>query len=980
MLSARSYAVTMLAGTTLALTAGSALGAASKYGRAPGLDNPVLQAGDHAAYSAGRVVVKFRAALPAQGAAKSSGTPAIDAILHQHAVVAIDPVSKQTPRPSKPGLVDLGRVYEVRYADGADALDVAREFAAHPEVEYAEPLFVYGLDLVPNDPNYAVSQAQYMAKMNFPNGWGVTTGGTGNVVVAICDGGTDWDHADLHANVWTNPGEIAANGIDDDHNGFVDDVHGWNFANGTNDPTGLPATPSSANHGTHVAGIACAATNNVVGVAGASYNAKFMPICTSSPTTDLAIAFGYDGIIYAADNHADVVNCSWGGAGSPSAFEQDVITYAYQHGTAVVCAAGNTSTEVLHLPSGYDHVLAVCNVQNNDVRNSSSTYGIWVDVAALGTNILSTFNSPANGYGVLTGTSMASPQAAGLCALVKTRFPGYSPEQVMQRVRVTADNIDALNAVAVRGKLGYGRINAARALTKATPAISVVGKSFTTSDGDAIIEPGETVTLNLQVTNWLAACSNVNFKLRDNSVNITEVDSSVAVAGIDSMQTATLAPLTFTVSPSSPIQHTVLFTVAISAGAPAYSDVSRFELTVLPVFATHDANHVDCSVTSVGKLGYALAAGGTGKDGIGFSYKGSASYLFEGGLMIGNSPAAISNACRVGGTAQDDDFLTLPNGVPMVTEPAPPYAEVGFASFNDAISDVPLGLTIQQMSIESTAPANQDFLVLRYKIRNDSGTPLNGLYAGWYCDWDIDSGSSGSNKTGYDAAHGMMYAFDTSANGPKDYVGIMTLSALGTTAARGIWNDPIQASDWGVYDGYTDAEKFQTIATAGQSHVVIGPGDISVGLGTGPLNLAPGASAIVAFAFLGGTSLADLQTHAGAAQVMYNGMPTDTGPGDDPVAAAPKLVRLAQNAPNPFNPTTAIAFDLPRSAAIDLKIYAVDGHLVRTLLHETRAVGAHRTTWDGRDDAGHLQPSGTYFYRFAVEGAGSIVRKMQLLK
>lgn len=975
----RRICAAMLGAASLALAVAPAWAAASKYGRAPGLDNPVLTPGDHRAYAQGRVVVKFRNNLPGDGAAKASGNAAIDAVFQRHAVTSIQTVSKKAGRPSKPGLVDLSRIYDIRYASGADAIEVARELAANPDVEYAEPVFVYELDLTPNDTNWA-SQATYMTRMQFPNGWNTTTGGAGAVVVAICDGGTDWDHTDLLANVWNNADEIAGNLIDDDNNGFVDDVRGWNFANGTNDPTGLPATPQSANHGTHVAGISCAVANNSLGIAGASFNAKFMPICVASPTTDNAIAFGYDGIIYAADNDADVVNCSWGGAGSPSSFEQDVVTYAYQNGTVVVCAAGNTGSEVNHYPSAYDNVTAVANVTNTDVRNTSTTFGLWVDVSAQGTSIFSTINSPANGFGSLTGTSMSSPHVAGLSALVKTRWPGYSAEQVMQRVRVTSDNIDALNPTAYKGKMGYGRINANSALTKNTPAISVTGNTYTTSDGDGIIEPGETVTINLNVKNWLAATTGVSFKLRDNSANIAEVDSATTLASLDSLESATLPPLTFTVSPTAPIQHTVLFTVFIQTTTPAYTDRSRFELTVLPVFTTHDANNIDCSVTSVGKLGYALTAGGTGKDGIGLRFNGSTSYLFEGGLIVGNGPAAVSNGCRVSGSVQDDDFRTEPNGVPQVTEPAlPDYAERSIAKFTDAIADAPLGLYIEQVGLESTDPGNEDFIVLRLKITNTSGVARNNLFAGWYCDWDIDSGTFATNTTGYDAGRGLMYAFDTGAVGPDDYVGLMTLTPPGTTAARGIWNDQALAPDWGIYDAYTDQEKWETISTLGATHTTVGPSDISFGLGTGPFNVAPGASIIVAFAFLGGTNLADLQTNADAAQAFYNGLPTDVANGD-PVASTPKPVRLAQNSPNPFNPTTAIAFDMPRDGHVDLNVYAVDGRVVRSLLNETRTAGSHRVTWDGRDNQGNLMPSGTYFYRFAVEGAGSIVRKMQLLK
>src|SRR5262249_41755021 len=154
------------------------------------------------------------------------------------------------------------------------------------------PWWQYPLCATPNDPSY-VFQANYFNSMKFPASWDIAKGSQGQAIVALVDGGTQWLHPDLQANVWTNPGEIPGNGIDDDHNGFIDDVHGWNFANDSNDPTGLPATPTNGAHGTHTAGIACAVTDNGAGVAGTSWNAKLMPINASSPSNDNIIAFGY---------------------------------------------------------------------------------------------------------------------------------------------------------------------------------------------------------------------------------------------------------------------------------------------------------------------------------------------------------------------------------------------------------------------------------------------------------------------------------------------------------------------------------------------------------------------------------------------------------------------------------------------------------------------------------------------------------------
>lgn len=966
----------VLAGATwLAVAAASVQGANSPYGRAPGLDNPALRSTQPYVQS-GEIIVKFRDRLPQDGAGKASGRPELDALMNRHAVTSIDRLARgRKASAPKPGQPDISRIYSIKYADGTDAMQMAREFSAFPEVEYAEPRFIYQLDLIPNDALYASAQAAYLnTRMKFTLAWDTTQGGSGNAVVAICDGGTDWDHEDLLANVWSNTDEIAGNLIDDDNNGFVDDIRGWNFANNSNDPTGLVATPASATHGTHTAGIGNAVANNTVGIAGASFNAKYMPICAASPTTDNAIAFGYDGIIYAAENDADAVNCSWGGQGGSSAFEQDVINFCYTSGTVVVAAAGNNATTAEHFPSAYANTMAVANVTNTDVRNSSTNYGLWVDVSAQGTSIRSTLNG--GGYGNLTGTSMSAPHVAAACALVKTRWPGYSAEQVMQRVRVTSDNIDGVNSSAYKGNLGYGRINAQQAMIKNTPAVSVTSFSYTTPDGDQIIEPGETITINATVTNWLASATGLDFKLRENSVNTTVVDSAAVLASLDSLQSAVLPPFTVSVSPSAPIQHTVLFTLAITTTTPAYTDKSRFELTVLPVFATHDANNIDCSVTSVGKLGFALTAGGTGKDGIGWKFNNSNNFLFEGGLLIGTAAPSVSDGARTTGAAQDDDFQTVTNGIPVVTEPFGPFAEYGVATFTDALAASPIGINVKQESYEMLAP-NDDFIILKYRIRNDSGVQRNNLHCGWYCDWDIDGGSFGTNRTGYDAARGMIYVWDDGA-GPNEYVGTTTLTPEGTTSARGIYNDQAHPSNpsWGVYDAYTDQEKWETL-TAGIVFTSAGPADVSTGIASGPFNLAPGDSCVVAFAFIGGTNLADLQANADQAQDLWDNFPSTTDAGD---GLTPRALRLAQNAPNPFNPSTKIAFDLPHSARVKINVYRADGRLVRNLLAETRVAGSHAVVWNGRDNAGRAQASGTYFYRFEVEGGNSITRKMQLLK
>ena len=164
------------------------------------------------------------------------------------------------------------------------------------------------------------------------------------MIIALVDGGTDIHHRDLQQNIWINDGEIPGNQVDDDGNGYIDDIYGWNFVNNSGDPTGSEITPVNQDHGTHTAGIASAVSNNHTGVAGMAWNAKIMGINCSDPGTDRTILYGYEGIKYAAENGADVINCSWGRSGIYSSFEADMIAYATSLGSVVVAAAGNEAS------------------------------------------------------------------------------------------------------------------------------------------------------------------------------------------------------------------------------------------------------------------------------------------------------------------------------------------------------------------------------------------------------------------------------------------------------------------------------------------------------------------------------------------------------------------------------------------------------------------------------------------------------------
>ncbi len=411
------------------------------------------------------------------------------------------------------GKVDLSRIHFAGIPPGMDPVATAARLAALPDVQYAEPKYYASLCTVPNDSAYARSQQVYFDRMEVPAGWDLQKGRP-EIVIATVDGGTNWRHPDLAANVWINSGEdlnhdgafteADSNGVDDDHNGYVDDVVGWNFGNNTNNPRGF--LPVNANHGTETASAFGAVTNNACGIAGTSWNCRIMPVCVSDPATDKEFPFGPEGIVYAYMNGARIINCSWQrGVGRFSRYEQDVITAATQAGALVVAAAGNSHHQDLDdlpsYPASYEHVLSVgATMDTSDEIPSWTNLGLNVSVFAPGCNI---YEAKDNGsYGTDGGTSHSSPLVAGLAGLLLAAHPGWTPEQIAAQIRITADPIDGRNP-AFAGSLGHGRVNFRRALSEVHAGVTANGGRFLSPSGRQGFQEGDTVTLSAKVRNVL---------------------------------------------------------------------------------------------------------------------------------------------------------------------------------------------------------------------------------------------------------------------------------------------------------------------------------------------------------------------------------------------------------------------------------------------------------------------------------------------
>jgi serine protease len=277
------------------------------------------------------------------------------------------------------------------------------------------------------------------------------------IIIAVVDDAINIEHEDLVDVLWINTGEIPGNGIDDDNNGYIDDYYGVDVT----DSTFSPMPPANTfNHGTHVAGIAAAKTNNGKGVSSLGYNLKLMAI--KATTQAGYVNAGYSGIIYAIENGAHIINCSWGGYPSSQVL-QDIIDMATQNNIMVVGAAGNFGNDNLVYPASYNGVISVANTNQSDVRHTTSNYGPRIDISAPGFNIYSTRASSATGYEYKTGTSMAAPMVSSLLGLMKSIDPTIPNVDIKGCLLSTAVNIDDLNP-AYAGQLGAGRINAEEAI------------------------------------------------------------------------------------------------------------------------------------------------------------------------------------------------------------------------------------------------------------------------------------------------------------------------------------------------------------------------------------------------------------------------------------------------------------------------------------------------------------------------------------
>jgi len=460
-----------------------------------------------------------------------------------------------------PSTSDLTRWYRVHLDGQADVSAVLEALSASPDIEYAEPDYLaHAAETSPDDP--LLPQQWGLDKIQALAAWDTVTG-TETIVIAVLDSGIALDHPDLASKLWVNPAEIAGNGIDEDSNGFVDDVNGWDFVNDDNDPS------DDNGHGTQVTGIIAADTDNEQGIAGVCWNCRVMPVKVMQVSGIANYSDIASGVYYAADKGAEVINISLGGYANSSALRQAIEYAVGEKGAVVVAGAGNDNTNDPFYPAAYAEVLAVAGTDTNDAKAAFSDYGDWVDVSAPAVTITTTYLG--GDWGPAQGTSFAAPFAAGLASLLRSQHPTWSEALVRAQIVHRADPIDTLNP-AYAGQLGSGRLNANAAVNQPPHPILELTQIQVDGKVDGRPAPGKDSTLQVTLSNtWLKA-SAVTGTLTTTDPHVTLGQATTNFGDIAAGATSTGSPLfTFTVASSAGYNHVIPFTLAILANENTYS-------------------------------------------------------------------------------------------------------------------------------------------------------------------------------------------------------------------------------------------------------------------------------------------------------------------------------------------------------------------------------------------------------------------------
>ncbi len=825
-------------------------------------------------------------------------------------------------------LKSIQRICLIEYKSTLDPLVAIRKLSSFDDFEYVDIVPKNHLVFIPNDS--ALEYQQHLFNIEVFGAWDLLDSNSTSLI-GIVDTGVDYLHPDLADNIYNNPGEIGLdefgndkrfNGIDDDGNGFIDDWMGWDFVSGT-DNSGQDNDPMAGNpHGTHVAGIAAAVTNNNYGIAGVAIQTKILPVKIGADNpASRSVENAYDGLLYAAMMGADVINCSWGSS-SGSQANAEIVRVAQSFGSLIVAAAGNDNQFTKFYPAAYPEVLSVACVDNNDNRAYFSNFHPYINISAPGVNLYSTM--PFEQFAFMSGTSMSSPVVAGVSALVNMKYNSPSANVITEIIKANSDNIDKKNHGYI-GKIGKGRVNALKALKgDYMKSLILLDYEIIDQNNDGMLDIGERIYINLTIKNVLDTLKALEIEIGEDTKYRLKFSKSNYFVGdlpTNSLLTITNA-LEFTVpekvSPDQKIDIWVIF-----KDITGFSSQEIITIVVNPSYRNFKANNIHTTINSRGNIGYNDYPANF--EGIGFKYKGSNNLLFEGALMVGAGYNRLSNVARASNQSFQDEAFYLTQ-ILTLDSSRNTAALVGTTSYSDYDDSTFAIVSVNQAVYQFDGYNEKDFIILTYDVINRSDEFMDSLFVGLYFDWDI--GPMGEKNQA-------VFNFDLNFGYIKNMI-IDTLPLVGTAMLSdfdltyfAIDNDAQDEINPGVWDGFTPKEKWSMLSgdlRRYESNIT----DASQVIGAGPITLKAGDTTRIIFAVFCGHNENELTKN------YINALNTAKSKNliDIPYRSVPEESSIVSIYPNPGNTLLNLELAINNASKVSIHLYDINGKLVDKLMQE----------------------------------------------
>ncbi|MGM0649320.1 MAG: S8 family peptidase [Bacteroidota bacterium] len=768
--------------------------------------------------------------------------------LYKADLLSIEPVFPNAKSPSREKnqhgqqLIDLTRYFRCSTGTSKHIDFIRQTFKKSPITAYAENLQLQELLYVPDDPLNESNQ-YYLDIIDAYSAFDVQTGDT-NMIIGITDTGIDLGHEDLVYNIAYNRDD-PLDGIDNDNDGYVDNFRGWDLGDNDNNPQ-----TDYSNHGTWVSGLAAADTDNGKGITGPGFDCRILPVKISD--SDSLITRGYEGIVYAANSGASIINCSWGNH-QYSEFEQDMVNYAAINKNALVVAAcGNDDNMDNFYPASYDNVLSVAATTSDDEKWDGSSYGYHVDMSAPGTN-MHTIKDGGGYRNVSAGTSFASPVVSGIAGLVRSHYPGMSANQVLERLKNTTDVIDTIPYnIDYAGLMGTGRLNAYHALTDGfQPGVNFRNIEII-DDREDNYENSLLVEIKGEFFNYLSPAQDLQVDISTNSTNINLLTTSIDIGALDSLQAFPVLdnPIQLEILSGISADEHIVLSLEMSDGD--WERTQYIEFDVMPSWKTLTNADMQLSIPGNGRLGFSDLYR---KNGRGYNYSNIRDLFYDGGLITGKSSGVIFDGIRnINKFTYDDlpEYINYPDSKESIKS----------VFFAEDVENA-VNLEIIQTSI---APENNDNLyILKYDFINHNLSSLDNWYAGLFFDWDLIKPTR--NRTMYDSLKNFGYTYHTGEQVFHSAVKLLSPQEENQYALdqRSTSGDLVILND-----GFSDEEKFYTLSNTNYSAGMENNGsDVAQVFSAGNFSIPPVDTVTVCFAVMAGNGMLEINRAVDSADMFY---------------------------------------------------------------------------------------------------------------